>query len=124
MVCVRQVCHSLSHQKHCSVLKSPSSFLAVINFPCHFCSGNIMVIIIIIFIINTITIMIIESKNFQPDCLPPVESTDLLFYLVLEMSFYTQEQLKSFRSLEAYNQMVSGFITSLKGHIIANKFVV
>ena len=123
MVCVGQVCHSLSHQKHCSVLKSPSSFLAVINFPCHFCSGNIMVIIII-FIINTITIMIIESKNFQPDCLPPVESTDLLFYLVLEMSFYTQEQLKSFRSLEAYNQMVSGFITSLKGHIIANKFVV
>ena len=83
-----------------------------------------MVIIIIIFIINTITIMIIESKNFQPDCLPPVESTDLLFYLVLEMSFYTQEQLKSFRSLEVYNQMVSGFITSLKGHIIANKFVV
>ena len=83
-----------------------------------------MVIIIIIFIINTITIMIIESKKFQPDCLPLVESTDLLFYLVLEMSFYTQEQLKSFRSLEAYNQMVSGFITSLKGHIIVNKFVV
>ena len=68
--------------------------------------------------------VLIESKNFQPDCLPPVESTDLLFYLVLETSFYTQQQFKAFRSLEAYNQMVSGFITSAKGHIIANKFVV
>ena len=26
--------------------------------------------------------------------------------------------------MEAYNQMVSGFITRMKGHIIANKFVV
>ena len=68
--------------------------------------------------------VLIESKNFQPDCLPPVESTDLLFYLVLETSFYAQQQFKAFRSVEAYNQMVSGFITSAKGHIIANKFVV
>lgn len=68
--------------------------------------------------------VLIESKNFEPDYLPPVECTDLLFYLVLETSFYTQQQFKAFRSLEAYNQMVSGFITSVKGHIIANKFVV
>jgi len=68
--------------------------------------------------------VLIESKNFQPDCLPPVESTGLLFYLVLETSFFTQQQFKVFRSLEPYNQMVSGFITSVKGHIIANKFVV
>ena len=27
--------------------------------------------------------VLIEGKNFQPDCLPPVELTDLLFYLVL-----------------------------------------
>ena len=33
--------------------------------------------------------VLIESKNFEPDCLPPVECTDLLFYLVLETSFYT-----------------------------------
>ena len=33
--------------------------------------------------------VLIECKNFQPDCLPPVESTDLLFYLVLETSYYT-----------------------------------
>ena len=68
--------------------------------------------------------VLIEGKHFEADCLPPVESTDLLFYLVLETSFYTQQQFKAFRSLEAYNQMVSGFIASVQGHIIANKFVV
>ena len=33
--------------------------------------------------------VLIEGKHFQPDCLPPVESTDILCYLVLETSFYT-----------------------------------
>ena len=45
---------------------------------------------------------LLEGKRFEPDCLPPVESTDLLCYLVLETSFYTQKQFKAFRSLEAY----------------------
>ena len=30
----------------------------------------------------------------------------------------------AFRSLEAYNEMISGFIASVQGHIIADKFVV
>ena len=54
--------------------------------------------------------VLVQGKDFRPDCLPPVESTDILCYLVLETSFYTQQQFKAFRSLEAYNQMVSGFI--------------
>ena len=65
--------------------------------------------------------MLIEGKNSQPDCLPPVESTDLLF---LETSYYTKQQFKAFRSLQAYNQMVSGFISSVQGHIVADNFVV
>ncbi|XP_068743620.1 uncharacterized protein [Montipora capricornis] len=68
--------------------------------------------------------VLIEGKNFQPDCLPPVESTDLLFYLVLETSYYTKQQFKAFRSLQAYNQMVSGFISSVQGHIVKDNFVV
>ena len=46
--------------------------------------------------ISTIVIdpALIEGKHFEPDCLPPVESTDLLCYLVLETSFYTQKQFK------------------------------
>ena len=66
--------------------------------------------------------VLVVGKDFKPDCLPPVESTNILCYLVLEASFYTQQQFKAFRSLEAYNQMVSGFIASVQGHIIANKF--
>ena len=48
----------------------------------------------------------------------------LTCYLVLDTSFYTNKQFKAFRSLQAYNQMVSGFITSVQGHIIAKKYVV
>ena len=33
--------------------------------------------------------VLIEGKHFQPDCLPPLESTDILFYLVLKTRFYT-----------------------------------
>ena len=47
--------------------------------------------------------VLIIGKRFEPDCLPPVESTDLLCFLVHETSFYTQKQFKAFRSLEAYN---------------------
>ena len=76
--------------------------------------------------ISTIGInpVLINRKRFEPDCLPPVEETDLLCHLVLETSFYTQRQFKSFRSLEAYNQMVSGFVSNVQGHIIANNLVV
>ena len=52
-------------------------------------------------------------RSRQPDCLPPVELIDLLFCLVLETSFYAQQQFKAFRSLQAYNQMVSWFIASV-----------
>ena len=67
---------------------------------------------------------LIEGKHFEPDWLPPIESTDLLCYLVLETSFYTQKQFKAFHSLGAYNQMVSGFVHNVQGHMIASKFVV
>ena len=67
---------------------------------------------------------LIPEEKFNPEVLPPVEATDLLSYLVLDTSFYTKQQFKSFRSLNAYNQMVSGFITSVQDCIIANKFLV
>ena len=48
----------------------------------------------------------IDAK-LDPQCLPPIEATDLLFYLVNDTSYYTEKQFKAFKSLEAYNQMVS-----------------
>ena len=67
---------------------------------------------------------LIEGKHLEPDWLPPIESTDLLCYLVLETSFCTQKQFKAFRSLGAYNQMVSEFVYNVQRHMIASKFVV
>ena len=64
--------------------------------------------------ISVIGIDPVLIEGNEPDCLPPVESTDLLFYLVLETSYYTKQQFKAFRSLQAYNQMVSGFIASVQ----------
>ncbi|PFX12256.1 hypothetical protein AWC38_SpisGene23817 [Stylophora pistillata] len=68
--------------------------------------------------------ILIKGKNFDPDCLPLVESADILTYLVLETSYYTKDQFKNFRSLEAFNQLVNGFVTSVQGHKTSEKFVV
>lgn len=64
------------------------------------------------------------NAKLDLECLPPIKATDLPSYLVLDTSFYTAKQFKAFKSLEAYNQMVSGFITSVQGKVIAGKYVV
>ena len=66
----------------------------------------------------------IPDEHFSSECLPPVEATDLLSYLVLETSFYTKQQFKAYKSLEAYNSMVSGFITSVQGCVVREKYIV
>ena len=66
----------------------------------------------------------IPGKDLDPECLPPVEVADLLSYLVVDTSYYTNSQFKAFRSLNAHNQMISGFITSVQGQIIAKKYLV
>ena len=66
----------------------------------------------------------IPSEEFDPECLPPIEAVNLQGYLVLETSYYTKQQFKAFKSLEAYNHMVSGFVTSVRGRIISGKYVV
>lgn len=68
--------------------------------------------------------ILIQGKNFDPNCLPPIESADILTYLVLETSYYMKDQFKNFRSLEAFNQLVSSFVTSVQGHKTSEKFVV
>eukprot|EP00795_Rhopilema_esculentum_P010365 gene10365-19066_t len=69
--------------------------------------------------------MLIPDSSFDPECLPPVEATDLLSYLVLDTSYYTRTQFKAVISLQAYNHMVSGFITSVQCKVVNGKrFVV
>ena len=67
---------------------------------------------------------LIPTQKLQAECLPPVEACDLLSYLVLDTSYYTNLQFKAFPSLQAYKFMVSGFISSVLGHKMNNKFVV
>ena len=64
------------------------------------------------------------AKTLSEECLPPVESMDLLSYLVLDTKFYSNAKFKAYRSVQAYNQMVSGFISSVLESLINNRFVV
>ena len=68
--------------------------------------------------------LLISDHKLDPECLPPVEASDLLSYLVLDTSYYTNKQFKAFRSLQAYNQMVSGFISSVQGTVLQKKYVI
>ena len=58
--------------------------------------------------------ILIPEKVFDPDCLPQVESMDLLSFLVFETSYYSKDQFKAFWSLLAYNQLISGFVSCVK----------
>jgi len=66
----------------------------------------------------------IPCEQFDPECLAQIEATDLLGYLVLETSLYKRQQFKAYKSLEAFNQMVSGFVISVRGCKMSNKQVV
>ena len=56
--------------------------------------------------------------------LPPVEAVDLVSYLVLETSFVTAQQFKAHKSMEAYNQFVSGWVKDVSAWTINQKSVV
>ena len=63
-------------------------------------------------------------STVNPSLLPAVESTDLVNYLVLGTSSYTAEQFKAYRSLEAYNQCLNGWIQEIAGCVINDLSVV
>ena len=53
---------------------------------------------------------IIPCEQFNPECLPPIEQSDLFGYLVLQTRYYTNDQFKNYKSLS--------------GKIISGKYVV
>ena len=66
----------------------------------------------------------IPKAQFNGECLPPIEVSDLLGYLVLETSRAidsTSKKFKAYKSLNAYNQMVSGFVQSVRGKRIDSR---
>ena len=46
----------------------------------------------------------------ESDHIPPVDAADMLSYLVLQTSYLTSQQFKARKSLEAYNQLFSGWL--------------
>ena len=46
-------------------------------------------------------------------CFPAVSYPDIVKYLIFNKSFYTMEDMKAWKSLEAYNQLTSGWISDV-----------
>ena len=46
----------------------------------------------------------------EPKDLPTIEAVDITNYLVLQTSYYTKQQMKAYKSLEAYHFFVSGSV--------------
>lgn len=44
-----------------------------------------------------------------------MEASDIVSYLVLQTSFLTAKQFKAYKSLESYNQFVSGWVKDVEG---------
>ena len=55
----------------------------------------------------------------KSDVVPPVSGCDLVSYLASQTSFITSKQFKAHKSLEAYNQFVSGWVKDIQTHIVS-----
>ena len=67
---------------------------------------------------------LVSPDSFDPNCLPSIEAVDLVSFLVLEQSFYSKQTFKNYKSLQAYNQVVSKFVTSVQGKRFKDSFLV
>ena len=61
--------------------------------------------------------------NDDPESLPSVCYPDIVNYLVFSPSPYTAEDLKAYKSLEAYNQMVCGWVREIQYQVIDDRCV-
>ena len=78
-----------------------------------------------LFLADVDPFLLLEKKTHQSE-LPPVDASDLVSYLVLQTSYLTAKQFKSHKSLEAYNQFVSGWVKEVVAWSVAetNKLLV
>ncbi|XP_065651315.1 uncharacterized protein LOC136079507 [Hydra vulgaris] len=60
----------------------------------------------------------------NPKSLPSVEYLDIVNYCVYTKSAYTMNELKSYKSLDAYYQFVSGWVFDLASYVVNNRVIV
>ncbi|KAK2153991.1 hypothetical protein NP493_2237g00005 [Ridgeia piscesae] len=64
-----------------------------------------------------------KDWNFVPNTLPAIAYPDIVNYCVYSQSAYTLNDLKGYKSLEAYNQFIGGWVSDVcarevKGHVV------
>ncbi len=67
---------------------------------------------------------LLGSSGIENQSLPAIKATDLVSYLVLQTSFVTGKQFKAHKSMEAYNQFVSGWVKEVSAWSINGKSVI
>ena len=55
---------------------------------------------------------------------PPVTYPDIVNYFLFSLSPLTKEELKAYKSLDSYNQFVSGWIKEVKGKLFGESTLV
>lgn len=75
--------------------------------------------------INNVDPFALDDSKFStnPSDFPPVTNMDIVAYLVLTTSYYTQQQMKAFKSLNAFKYFDAGFVSGC-GALKLNKMVV
>ena len=67
-------------------------------------------------------------KSERSDCnienLPAVTYPDIVNYLIFGSNPFTANQLKSYKCLETYNQVIEGWVRDVKVHLYENKRLV
>ncbi|XP_074032787.1 uncharacterized protein [Leptinotarsa decemlineata] len=59
-----------------------------------------------------------EEMNSSIECFPPVTAFDTSSYLVLTHSFYTNQQMKAYKSLTGYKYFEAGFVHDCEAKLI------
>lgn len=64
-----------------------------------------------------------EEFNYSFDAVPPITNMDIISYLVLTHSFYTHQQMRAYKSLDAYKYFESGFVAKAGTKLVGDNFL-
>ena len=64
-----------------------------------------------------------EAFTESTDCFPKVTLPDIVNYFLFAPSPLTKEQLKAYKSLESFNQFVSGWMKDVRIKLIKNNML-